>query len=123
MTLTVCATDVMWIDGEVRDIPRSFAFTLLPFSKSFLNGVLVRAAKRSEHEFARVRMTRINAHARTAFVDFLNDTEIREIKPTINAVHVEVQSHCDDVEVACSLSVAKQRTFNSLSTSQKPELC
>src|SRR5437868_5644802 len=84
------AVDVFGIDRQVRHIPRTFR-PLFAFGEAFSNRVLVRSTESREDQFARVRLTRRNVHAGTAFIDFADRVEIAEVQLRIDAMHVQVE--------------------------------
>ena len=47
--------------------------------------------------------------------------EIREIQFRINAVHVEIQRHRDDVQIARALAIAEQRAFHAIRAREQAE--
>ena len=94
---------------------------LLPLGQTLLDGVLVRAAERGEDQLARVRLAGRNRHAGAALIDFTHRVQIAEVELRVNAVHVEVQRHGDEVEVAGALAVAEERALDAVRAGEQAQ--
>ena len=95
---------------------------MLPLGEALLDRVLVRAAEGGEDQFAGVRLARRHGHAGAALIHFADGVEVGEIELRVDAVHVEVQRHGDDVEIAGALAVAEERAFDAVRAGQQAQL-
>ena len=73
---------------------------LLPGRQPFLDRILVRAGKGGEDQLARIRLPRRHRHARAVLIDLAQRVQIGKIQPRRDAVHVEIQRHGHDIQVA-----------------------
>ena len=69
----VAAPDILRVNRQIRHFPKPIRILLL---ETFVDGVLMTAAKRGEHQIARIRMALVNAHARSALVNFADAWQI-----------------------------------------------
>ena len=95
--------------------------SVFPLRQTFFDRVLMRAAERGEDQFARVRLARRNRHAGATLINVNDRIEIREIQFRINAVHVKIQRHGDDVQIAGAFAVAEQRAFDAIRAGEQAE--
>ena len=85
-----------------------------PFGQPLLDGVLMRPAECREHQLACIRLPRRHRHPGATLVHGANLAEIPKVQSRINSVHVQVQGHRDDVQVAGALAIAKQGALDTI---------
>ena len=91
--------------------------------QAFFDCILMGTGKCSKNQIARVGLTRVHVNLR-AFSDHRNNAiHVMQIKARINALTVKIHRHDHDVHVAGTLTVAKQGSFNTLSTCHHCKLC
>jgi len=59
-------------------------------------------------------MARRHGHAGATLIDFNDGIQVAEVELGINTLHVKIQRHGDNVEVAGALAVAEKRAFDAL---------
>ena len=92
-----------------------------PFRQTFFDGVLMRTAEGGEDQFAGIRLARGDGHAGAAFIDGDQLAQMGKIQPGINAVHVEIQGHGHEVQVAGAFAVAKERALDAVRPGEQTE--
>lgn len=112
----VTATEVGGVDRYIDHVPRRVGFLAGP---GFLYGVLVRAAKSREDQFAGVGLARRHFEFSATLVDVAHVVDVGEIKARVDAVGVEIQRYGDDVEIAGAFTIAEERAFDAISTSEQ----
>lgn len=115
----VAAPNVGGIDWKVEHIPRPVRPLMPP---GFLDGVLMRAAKRRECQLAGVGLADGDFELGAALIDFADAVEVAEIQARMDAVGVEVQRDGGDVEIAGPFAVAEKRAFDAVGAGEEPEL-
>ena len=81
----------------------------------------MRTAERGENQLARIRLPRRNRHAGAALININDRCQIGEIQFRINTVHVKIQCHRHDVQIARALPVAEQSSLDAIRTREHPE--
>ena len=110
--LFVGRADVGRIDRQVRHLP---AAAIHP-RHAFLDGVLVGAGERGEHQVASVGMAFVNRQLVDGFHGGADARHVAEIQLRVHALREEVHRHGHEVAVAGALAVAEQRAFHPLGT-------
>ena len=119
--LFVFPADVPRIDGEIGHVPRRLRVRLPPF-QTLGDGVLMRAGKRREHEFARIRLPFGNAHPRQAGIHGRDVGKIFKIQPGIHPLRIQVEGEGHEIDVARPLAVAEQGAFHPFRPREQPRL-
>lgn len=121
----VSITNVLRVDRDVRHRPCLHPLTLLfGLGPSFglkiqalLDGVLVSPSKGTEDKVASVRVTGFDGHIVASGNDFDDTGEVGAIKVRGNALGVEVEREGEEVDISCTLAIAEQTPFDTLTTS------
>ena len=107
----VRAAQVCRINRQVGDVPGVAGLVL---RQTLADRVLVTAGKRGVHQFARIRMTGMHRN----FGDVLHHADdfvhVGQVQLRIDAAGVQIHRHGDDVHVARTFAVAKQRAFDAI---------
>ena len=62
----------------------------------------------------------MNWHVCQFLIFFCQRRNIRQIKLRINPLRKHIQANDNNIKVACTLTIAKQSSFNAVSTGKKP---
>ena len=82
----------------------------------------MRTRKSSKYKFTDIRLTRIDFHICTSFVNLPELWKIREVKFRVNSLCKHIKSHCNNVKVTGSLAVAEECALYTLCTCKKCKL-
>ena len=125
----VGTADVLRVDRQVRHEPHEAvqigASTVgghLTGLKTLLDGVLVGAGERGEHEVAGVRMAFGDLDLVAVFDGLADFRNVGVVDLRIDALGQEVQTKGDQVDVAGTLAVAQQAAFHAVGTGQHGQL-
>ena len=88
----------------------------------FLDRILVRAREGSEDQFPSVRVPWMNRQVIALGDNVDNTLNVVEIDVWVDALCVVVQGEIDEVDVACTLPVSKEATFNAVCSSKNAKL-
>ena len=117
----VLAPDIFRIDIKVRHIPELRMLLLAPLH-ALGDRVLMRARESGEDQLARIRLTRVDTHARHALVKLDKLGHIGKVQLGIDAEREEVHGKRHDVRVARALTVAEERALDALRSRQDAQL-
>ncbi|MDF2918853.1 MAG: hypothetical protein K0S70_3070 [Microbacterium sp.] len=99
-----------------------YATPPLPDCEAFLDRVLVRAAEGRVHEVSDVRMPRVDLDA-VAVLDGAPDlVDVGEVDHRVDALRVQIERECGDVDVAGALAVAEDAPFDALGPGEHGQL-
>ena len=125
----VRTADVLRVDRQVRHKPHEAveigASTLgghLTSLETLLDGVLMRAGERSEHEVAGVRVTLGNLDLVAVLNRLANLGHVGQVKLRVDALGEPVEAQRDQVDVAGTLAVAQQAAFHAVGAGQHGQL-
>src|SRR5215472_15444979 len=115
----ICAADIFRIDWQVRNIPRS----VLPRCREpLLDGVLVRAGKRSKDQLSCIGVSWMDRQTVAGLGALDHFVDVVETQPRIHALRVHVEREGDDIDVSGALTIAEQRAFNAIGTRHQSKL-
>src|SRR6185436_1986521 len=90
--------------------------------QAFLDSVLVRTGKSREHQFATVRMARVDWQL-VAVLDGADDRiDVRKIQSGVDSLAVEIQSQSHKVDITRALAVAEQASLDAIRARHDGEL-
>jgi hypothetical protein len=95
-------------------------FVLRPLGEAFLDRILVRTTESRENQLAAIGMPIRHRHVGALLVHRAQLTQLSQLQPGIDAVHIEVQRDDDDVQVSRALAVAKERALHAIRAGQQP---
>ena len=117
----VHTSHIFRIDGQIRHVPVLAVVFLSPVH-SLGDGILVRAAERSEYQLTAVRRTLIHVHSGDTLVHLHDLRHIGEVQLRIDALGVHIQRQCDDVHITGALAVAEQRSLDTVAAGKESQL-
>ena len=120
----VRATDVGGVDRQVGDLPQRPAgrLGLLLRGESLLDRILMRAGKRGEHQFAGIRMARMNRQIGAVLGGADDHAHVGEIEAGVDALRIQVHRQRDQADVARALAVAEQAAFDAVGAGHDRQL-
>lgn len=106
---------------QIRHVPVLAVVFLSPVH-SLGDGILVRAAERSEYQLTAVRRTLIHVHSGDTLVHLHDLRHIGEVQFRIDTLGVHIQCQCDDVHITGALAVAEQRSLDTVAAGKESQL-
>ena len=96
-----------------------FRFFFFQPVHAFGNGILMRTGKSGENQSATVRTSLINLHSRKLLILLTNMGHMGKVQIWLHTLGVHIKSQRHNVHISGTLSVSKQRTFNTVCACQK----
>ena len=118
----VAAAQIGGVDGKIGHAPD---FVILPRMgiKALLDRVLMRPRKGGEHQFACIRVARVDGEL-VAIFDRRDDlVDVAEIEAGVQPLRVHVERQRDEIDIAGSLAITEQTAFDSVGAREKAKLC
>ena len=112
----VFAAHVLRINGQIRHCPAAGILLLAPLH-ALGDGVLMGAGKRSENKIPRVGLPIGNVHSGDPLVHIDKFRHLSKIELWIDPQCEHIHGDGDDVGVAGTLPVAKERSFDTVGPS------
>src|SRR5690606_29282520 len=107
----VAAAQVGRVDRQVRHFPYRVGLLL---RKALLDGVLVRAGERGEHQVAGIRVARMHGQLVAVLRATAHFVDVGEVQARVHALRVQVQRQRHQVDVAGALAAAEQAAFDAV---------
>ena len=112
---------VSGINRQIRNLP-ILCTAVLHIFIALADSILMRAAERSEGQLAGIRLTLRHAHFRAFLINLFDIEDMRKVQLRVNVLRKHIQRHRHDIQIAGTLTVAEQRAFNAVCTSQQRQL-
>ena len=119
----VGAAQVCRVDGQVGHRPHGIRIARCRAGgKPLLDGILMRARERGEHQVAHIRVAGVDGQGGAGLHHPRHGVDVGKVQPGVDALGVEVERHGHDVQVAAALAVAEQAALHPLRTGQHGQL-
>ena len=115
----IAAIYIGGIYRQVRHLPDSIR---LLYGQAFLDGILVGAGKRREHQLTGIRMARMHRQAGALLNQLAHLVDIGKIQPGVHALRIQVHRQGHQVNIAGTLAIAKQAAFHPIGTGHHRQL-
>ena len=109
------------VDGQVGHHPLVGA-GLLHIVEALVDGVLVAAGEGGEHQIARVGLALGHPHLGAALVHLADAVHMAEVQLRVDALHIHIHCHGDEIHIAGALAVAEQAGLHALRAGQQTGL-
>lgn len=112
----VGAANVCGVEGEVWELPWAFVTAARVFTdfEALLNRILMGPGESADDELAAVGRTWVDGDLGTVFNGVNDRGDVREVDVRVDALGVEVECECDEVNIAGAFAVAEEAAFDTV---------
>ena len=108
----VCSANMLWVKRQVGNTP--LVVVVGKSFKALLDGVLMAARKCRVHQVTNIWLALWNRKAIAILGIAAQSIDVGDVEFWVYAIYKQVHSQRNEVDVACALAVAEQRSFNAI---------
>ena len=120
----ITSADILRVNWQVRNSPSEFIYWLagclcisLKMLKTLLDGVLMATRESGVNQVATIWTALRHWQLITKLDCSLDFIDVAEINHWIDALTKQIQTKCDQIDIAGPFTISKQTTFNAISSS------